>query len=272
MGTPFIALLEPINLEGYQPGAPAEAQPASVPQTFLDAMEVRNNVFVQEQKVPAENEFDADDSRSCHWVIYASVNKTDEAEVRDDDGNVLQPRKSSTRSTPIGTVRIVPFPHAPHPQRGGHYWNNILTDAEGKSLEPSDGVSDVTFATDRATTFHDGREPYVKVGRLAVVKEFRKHGIARLLVGTALAWLKENPSYFDPSITELGLEQMGASSEKEVPKWNGLVCAHAQEAVAGAWQKMGFQVDEGMGTWWEEGMAHIGMFQRLDIGPKDIKI
>ncbi|KEY64492.1 hypothetical protein S7711_07240 [Stachybotrys chartarum IBT 7711] len=272
MGTPFIAVLEPSKLEGYQPGLPSEAQPPSIPQTFLDAMEVRNNVFIEEQGVLAENEFDADDARSCHWVVYASVHKVDEPEVRNAEGDIVQQRKSSTRSTPIGTIRVVPFPHDPHPEQDGHYWNGILKDADGKHVETTAAAPDVMFAKDRATTFHDGQEPYVKLGRLAVVKEFRGHKIAALLVNTALSWLKQNPSFFDPSITELGLEHMGASSEKEVPKWNGLVCAHAQKQVQGAWGKWGFQVDELMGEWWEEGMPHVGMFQRLEIEPKTIHI
>jgi predicted GNAT family N-acyltransferase len=272
MGTPFVTILEPSKLEGYRPGLPSDAQPSSVPQTFVDAMEVRNKVFVEEQGVPAENEYDVDDERSCHWVVYASINQTEEAEVRDEEGNVVQPRKSSTRSTPIGTCRVVPFPHEPHPQVGAHYYNGIMTDAEGNKIEQEDGPLEVSFGKDRQTTFHDGREPYVKVGRLAVIKEFRGHGIAGLLVNTALAWLAQNPTYFDPSIRELGLEQVGASSETEIPKWGGLVCAHAQTAVKAVWAKWGFEADEGMGEWWEEGMSHTGMFQRLQTSPKKMRI
>jgi predicted GNAT family N-acyltransferase len=39
-------------------------------------MEVREQVFVKEQNIPLENEFDADDARSCHWV-GASFTHTD---------------------------------------------------------------------------------------------------------------------------------------------------------------------------------------------------
>ncbi|KAK7425246.1 hypothetical protein QQZ08_008266 [Neonectria magnoliae] len=273
MGTPFINFLGPSKLEGFQRGAPLEAQPPSVPSTFVDAMEVREQVFVEEQKVPAENEFDSDDPRCCHWVIYASVNKTNELEIRDEQGNIIQPRRSSTRSTPIGTIRLVPFPHEPHPEKDGKYWNGVL---DGQVAEKNgDGpvvVPHKTFGIDRATTFHDGKEPYVKLGRLAVLKDFRRHRIAGLLVKTALSWLKSNPSYFDPSIKELGLEQMGASNEKEVPKWNGLVCVHAQKQVVGAWARWGFELDEGMGEWWEEGIAHVGMFQRLDVDKEQVRI
>ncbi|KAH8175578.1 GCN5-related N-acetyltransferase (GNAT) domain protein [Sarocladium implicatum] len=267
MGTPFITFLEPSKLEGYVPGAPRELQPHSIPSAFLDAMEVRERVFVQEQGVKSESEFDTDDSRSCHWVVYASVNKTEELEVRDEEGNVVQPRKSSTRSTPIGTIRLVPFPHEPHPKPGGHYYNGQL---EG---EPSSGEDQAAaYIRDRATTFHDGKEPYVKLGRLAVIPEFRGHRVAGLLVSTVISWLRNNPSYFDPSIKEMGLEQLGARNEMDIPKWNGLVCVHAQATVTGLWSKWGFNIDEEMGKWWEEGMAHVGMFQRIETVPKQVLI
>ncbi|KAJ4255583.1 hypothetical protein NW762_009580 [Fusarium torreyae] len=273
MGTPFITFLGPSNLEGYQRGAPIEEQPPTVSQTFLDAMEVREQVFVEEQKVPADNEFDADDSRSCHWVVYASVNKTEELEIRDEDGNVIQPRKSSTRSTPIGNIRLVPFPHDPHPKDGGRYWNGILEGQNGhENGDTSLDSPNKPYIEDRPTSFHDGKEPYVKLGRLAVIKEFRGHRISALLVNTVLGWLAANPSYFDPSIKELGLEQLNATNEKEIPQWEGLVCVHAQKQVVGVWKKWGFEVDEVMGTWWEEGMPHVGMFQRLKIGEKTIPL
>ncbi|KAK2047567.1 acetyltransferase [Colletotrichum somersetense] len=287
MGTPFVSLLEPTRLDAYIRGVPHDEQPAAIPKEFCDAMEVRESVFVNEQKVPVENEFDADDSRACHWVAYASVNKVVEKEVLDAAGNIVKPRRSSTRTTPIGTIRLVPFPHAPHPKNGGVYWDGDLKEdpeAAGPSdktattvEEPQTGTAaehvgeerrvSVTKVSvpDRATKLHDGKEPYVKLGRLAVVPEFRGHRIARLLVTTALSWLRAHPGYFNPSIKEMGLEQMGAASAEEVPKWKGLVCVHAQAAVVAAWEKFGFQVDEGMGTWWEEGIEHKGMFLRLDF-------
>jgi predicted GNAT family N-acyltransferase len=41
---------------------------------------------------------------------------------------------------------------------------------------------------------------------------------------------------------------------------------HAQEQVVGTWKRWGFEVDEGMGRWDEEGIMHVGMFTRLPIG------
>lgn len=289
MGTPFISLQEPTALDGYLIGKPQEEQPNTIPKTFIDAMEVRTAVFVDEQNVPAENEVDSDDRRSCHWIVYASVNKVVQEEVVDGQGNIVTPRRSSTRSTPIGTVRCVPFPHEAHPVPNGDYWNGELTGTVGPDgtvtpcepkadsarrtsvvggIEGGDatvGRPSLPLPTDRATTLHDGKEPYVKLGRLAVVKEFRGHGIAKLLVRTALAWLRSHPTFFNPSVTELGLEAIGVTTEKEIPQWGGLVCVHAQEQVISTWKRLGFEVDEGMGRWKEEGIWHVGMFQRLNI-------
>jgi hypothetical protein len=44
-----------------------------IPLTFVDAMRVREIVFVKEQNKELEDEFDMEDGRSYHWVAYASV-------------------------------------------------------------------------------------------------------------------------------------------------------------------------------------------------------
>lgn len=263
MGTPFISLLEPTQaLVAYDRTKPHTEQAPGIPQTFLDAMEVRQAVFVEEQGVPLEFEVDEDDPRSCHWVVYASVNQTDAPEVRHAaTGEVVQPRRSSTRSTPIGTVRLVPFPHPPHPAPGGRYEDGRLVGGAG----PLAAAAQQPSGADRPTGMHDGREPYVKLGRLAVVKEFRGHKVARLLVGTALAWMRGHADYFNPSVAQLGFDQLAIERASDIPKWAGLVGCHAQDGAVGAWVKSGFVVDEGMGTWWEEGIPHVGMFQRLPL-------
>lgn len=52
-------------------------------------------------------------------------------------------------------------------------------------------------------------------------------------------------------------------------RWNGLVCVHAQKQVVPFWEKFGFKVDDEMGEWWEEGIPHVGMFNRLEDLEKD---
>ncbi|KAK8129649.1 hypothetical protein PG999_002029 [Apiospora kogelbergensis] len=311
MGTPFISLLEPSKLEVYDRTKPHDQQPnqSSIAKTFLDAMEVREIVFVDEQKMPLEYEYDEDDPRSCHWVMYASVNQVVEQEQVDlHTGNIIRPRRSETRSQPIATLRIVPFPQPPHPKPGGWYEDYKLVDrpssgpaagsVSGAAPAPSPtpaaaptatatssseekaaaaaatglGVGATTlaaaefpppYAQDRATTFHDGQEPYVKIGRLAVHPTYRGRRIAGQLWAAARRWLEEHPRYFDPSVTERGMEALGGG--RDVPGWNGLVCAHAQEAAVKVYQGWGFQVDEGMGRWFEEGVPHVGMFTRLNV-------
>ncbi|KAI1136562.1 hypothetical protein F5Y05DRAFT_390176 [Hypoxylon sp. FL0543] len=295
MGTPFITLLKPCQLDGYDRSKPHDQQPAHIPKVFCDAMEVREAVFVREQGVPLEYEHDADDARSCHWVMYASVNQTTEPEERDPrTGEVTRPRRSETRSMPIGTLRVVPFPHPPHPQPGGRYVDNVLQEDDDQDNPASDGggggiratrsrsrtltsvdeerqASALPYGVDRPTTYHDGKEPYVKLGRMAVIPMFRGHHIAGQLWRAAKKWLEDNPTFFNPSITELGMDQIKAGTPSDIPNWNGLVCCHAQEKVVKFYEKLGFKVDEGMGKWYEEGIPHVGMFQRLHIkstGPR----
>lgn len=331
MGTPFISLLEPSKLEDYDRTLRHDQQPSPVAKVFLDAMAVREAVFVDEQKMPLEFEYDEDDPRSCHWVVYASVNQVIEPEVVDEaTGIIVRPRRSETRTLPIGTMRIVPFPHPPHPKPGGWYEDYKLVDrpsnsnSNGEKQAGSSGTAakenDVTldgshdkenkatsstapsaststpatetgpagadpglgsgatilaatstpppYAQDRATTFHDGQEPYVKVGRLAVLPAYRGRHIAGQLWSAAKRWLEAHPRYFDPSVTEKGMNALGAESASEIPRWGGLVCAHAQEAVIKTYERWGFRVDEGMGRWHEEGVTHVGMFTRLNT--KDV--
>jgi len=264
--TPFIGFIEPTNLDNYDRQYRSSGQPEGIPKVFLDAMEVREQVFVVEQDIPLENEFDADDPRSCHWVIYASISTTTQPEITDDKGEIIQRKKSESKSQPVGTIRLVPFPHPPHPEPGSSY--------AADALETDPNVVDLSeappFIVDRATTYHDGKEPYIKLGRLAVLKEFRGSGVAKMLVNAAMSWARENPTFFNPSIKDVGMEKMGASIAADIPVWKGLVCIHAQEYIASAWTKWGFKIDEGMGKWDEEGILHVGMFQRLNILAKGL--
>ncbi|KAK3320531.1 hypothetical protein B0T19DRAFT_242520 [Cercophora scortea] len=309
-GTPFIAHLppSPAITEGWAPLLPPSAQTNPViPRTFMDAMRVRDQVYVQEQSVPIENEFDADDARCCHWVIYASVRKVVEHEVRSEANSaiIVRPRRSESYSLPIGTIRLVPFPHAaPHPVRGGIYVADklvgMLPAAESNPSTPSPDQQSSNrpsptaaaaaaaagrrqrsssllthpFSVDRATAFHDGVEPYVKLGRLAVLKEFRGAGIASQLVHEAIDWMRKHPTFFNPSVAALGFEQLGMEDNSHglgrdvPPKWRGLICCHAQESAVKVWAKHGFQVDESMGKWTEEGIPHVGMFLRVPLTPE----
>jgi predicted GNAT family N-acyltransferase len=270
MAAPFTQIVEPdragvtLKIGNYGVNVSHETQKQSVPGAFLDAMTVRTEVFVKEQNVPAENEFDEDDRRCVHIVAYSSVQRVVQRPVWDSDGTELVPKKSQTERVPIGTLRIVPFPAGPHPEPGAQYWGGRKIGLDGNP-EPLPDHGQLGFEyTDRATTFHNGVEHYVKFGRLAVVKSHRGNGIAGLLVRAAQDWLLNHPTYFNPSAVTWGLKKLG-SKHGELPKWRGLIGVHAQRPVAEAWKKWGFEIDQGMGLWLEEGIEHIGMFKRLPM-------
>ena len=214
------------NRTGYNRLLPATNQPPHIPRTFLDAMSIRESVFVHEQKVPLSLEADSDDSRSCHWVAYLS-------------------------SKPVGTVRIVPFPQDLHPLPGSAW--DLPEDDSG---EPVLEVVEKGFRVDRATSLHDGREAYVKFGRWAVIKEARGMGISTKLIEAVEEWLRQNPKFFDVDVEGVSRNQS---------HWNGLMCAHAQKYVAGAWQRMGFVIDEIMSEWSEADIPHVGVWKRLKL-------
>lgn len=95
-----------------QQTSPLSSSLPPTPQTFLDAMLVREAVFVDEQKVALENEFDEEDPRCWHWVLYA-------------------PGESESEPKPAGTIRLVPFPQlGEEPRAGGVYFGGELTNAE----------------------------------------------------------------------------------------------------------------------------------------------
>ncbi|KAL8335187.1 hypothetical protein RB598_009399 [Gaeumannomyces tritici] len=265
MDTPRIQFLAPTPaIAGYD-RALGPASPA-VPRAFADAMAVREAVFVREQGVAPENELDADDARSCHWVAYDTTTTTTTT-------------AATEQQKPIGTLRLVPSPHPPHPEPGGVYYDGRLTgrrrdgtgdDDDDEVVEEVKKEGDDDDDGDRPTSLHDGRKPYVKLGRLAVAREFRGRGVGGLLVRAALRWMREHPAYFDAATTTTTTTTTTTGEEAPQPhKWDGLVCCHAQEQVRHVWASYGFELDEGMGRWWEEGMPHVGMFQRLKLEPVD---
>jgi predicted GNAT family N-acyltransferase len=242
---PIICWQEPpMNLDGYDRSLPVPKQPIVLPNVFRDAMAVREEVFVKEQGCSLFMEADPDDARSCHWVVYDKL-------------------PGESKVTAAGTIRLVPFPYDPHPVPGSS-WD---FDAEAESAVMVS--KPVSYTVDRTTTFHDGREPYLKLGRWAVRKEFRGRGLANLLVKTAFDWAEKNPKFFNPHLDVLTLDQSGQTVDAHRTVWRGLVCIHAQEYIAWAWAKLGFRLDEGMGKWTEAGIPHVGMFQRLVLPKLD---
>lgn len=205
-------------LRGYDRTLAAEDQRSAVPKVFLDAMTIREEVFVQEQAVPLENEFDWDDARSIHWVMYI----TDLEHDRE----------------PAGTVRVVPYPHPPHPD---------------SSQRPQ-----------RSSHPASAGEPYYKIGRLAVRKQFRKMKLGGFLVNTALQDLQSHPELSAAVLAE-AVSSSSSPNTETLPPNPIHVLAHAQKPVQKVWERYGFHVDPSMGEWQEEGIWHVGMWRRLSL-------
>ncbi|KAI4724582.1 hypothetical protein E4T49_07666 [Aureobasidium sp. EXF-10728] len=250
----FISFLPPpgLALANYDSAALHTTQPQDVPEIFRDAMSVREDVFVKEQNIALENEVDIDDARSFHWVAYASVGTSS------SDGNAAMEgvnkdsatsaektgRKGSTAMRlPVGTIRLVPPPHPPHPQPGS---SHKIDNHEGLPQDMQSGLS--------KTDMHDGKEAYIKLGRLSVLQPFRGLGLARLLIDAALTWAAENVDKILPPVSPAAAEQrkleLGGGAEVE-DVWRGLVLVHAQAYLEKYWASFGFVKDESMakGGW-----------------------
>jgi predicted GNAT family N-acyltransferase len=280
MSTEFVSILTPPGdaVASYNRFLPPADQPASVPQLFIDAMEVREAVFVKEQHVPLANELDDQDPKSFHWVVYASVgaSRSKAAASPDLSINVDAPpipgrqrcssanRKdasrnrspSTARRVPVGTVRLVPPIHTSGTSR---------KDSHSSTSETA--VVDSSVGYPHPTTFPG--EPYVRLGRLATLAEYRGFGLSRLLINAALEYARNNGKIIFPPPSPAETEAAKVEGRPVPEPWKGLVIAHAQEERSvGLWKRWGFVVDEGMGQWDEEGMMHVGMWKRLELVEK----
>ncbi|KAK4574980.1 hypothetical protein LTR86_000830 [Recurvomyces mirabilis] len=257
-----IELYDAKSLPTDQPKNDAADGVKALPQGFIDAMIVREEVFVREQNIALENELDDDDQRSFHWVAYASIpvkHTSPEISAHGANGKTNAARRiSNSTKIPIGTIRLVPPPHAPHP--------NAKEDSTNDTSEAhNDDRKDSSVA-------HDPKESYIKLGRLAVIKEFRKAGISKLLIETALSFAREHHYVFSPNHDPAKFEASKQLSDRGVTlDWKGLVLVHAQTGVQKIWRKYGFETDAAMGEWDEEGIMHVGMWRRMDIGRRKSK-
>ncbi|KAF2756929.1 hypothetical protein EJ05DRAFT_477159 [Pseudovirgaria hyperparasitica] len=218
-----------------------DEQPEEIPEIFRDAMAVREEVFVDEQACSLVNEVDDDDARSWHWVVYVSVANNRKNSSTNNVGHASERKDSADASAtrkPVGTLRLVPPPHGKHPHDG--------------DFQPT-------------PAYH---EPYVKLTRLALSKDYRgKYGLSRLLLSEALNYAINNAAqiYRAPSPARLEQIKLEGDANGLEEGWKGLVLVHAQKQLKTFWEKTGFTHDEGLGEWDEEGIRHIGMWRRIPL-------
>lgn len=254
-------------------------------QLFLAALKVRFEVFVIEQHCSAANEIDTDDATSWHWVIYAPASPPPNNDDRpgQDEGHHLNNKNDKNENSkikneesgsgsliPVATIRLVPFSPSP-------------PTAAPPSGEGGGGAAaeqqQQHIPTHTATKMWNGKEAYIKLGRLATLRSHRGLGFGRVLIESALKWAVENASTLlsvrrQPRVTGEGEGEGERVKEEEEEGeegngWNGLVLVHAQRDVE-AWYRSvgGFVTDEGMGVWMEEGIEHVGMWRRLGLREK----
>lgn len=310
----FLAHLPPPHdlLRHYDRKASHSVQPAEIPQPFLDAMSIRETVFVNEQRVPLENEYDADDARSFHWVTYASVATTGGPtafsrgfDVSSNGAGRSSSKDDRRRSTatasklPVGTIRLVPPPHPPHPTPSSQHQ---IDNSEAQASSPtSPQGSHVLHHNAPGGSTEEGSEPYIKLGRLAILPAYRRLGLGKLLVEAACEWASKHPEDILPKMDATTRERerahargrsedsasgagasesagggegdylsesmaSGGGSEitmSSLMPWKGLILVHAQLNRLGTYEKWGFVRDEQLGTWWEEGIEHVAMWRRV---------
>ncbi|KAL3467943.1 acyl-CoA N-acyltransferase [Aspergillus heterothallicus] len=222
--------------------------PFNNPMPFNDALAVRLEVFVDEQKCAAEFELDEDDARSWHWVIY--------------DENATYPGAPSTIRLPVAVIRLVPPPHAPHEHGLGH----PEEDGGKDNGETSNGSAHAKYDLQH--------EAHIKFGRVAVLAAYRGLGLARRLMKTAMVWAEENAAEINAARAEVvekekagggGLATETGTGAAPSPVWKGLALVHAQVDVEKMYGRLGFVTDKSMGTWVEEGIDHVGMWKRLNV-------
>ena len=205
----------------------------SISTIFLDALSIRIAVFVEEQQVPAENELDDDDKRAHHVVLYLQ------------SGDQLMGDPPGVHVCTLRFTVEIPNEHdikhcreTPGPDGAKSFESGAQP-----LLEPIHCPSDLW----------DGKEPYVRLGRMATLQGYRGKGLARKLLEWTLYSILNNwdmPLQLRPT----------------------LVLVHAQKDVQRFYAQSGFVVDKSMGLWVEEGIEHVGMWKRMkedgDISPE----
>ena len=262
MSTQFVTIVAPPGaiIREYPDYDENASIPNTIPTSFTDAMTVRKAVFIHEQGCRLENEIDVDDEKAYHWVVYASVGtpKSGSPPPVEHEGKQrteYERRKSIGGQVPVGTLRLVPPPHSKHPLP------DSVDGIGGRHVEVVEGG-------DRVTKYHDGKELYIKIGRMATVKDFRGMGLGKLLIQTALQWAVKNKKTLGlvpQDAVEMEKMSRELGGKLDLIEWKGKVLVHSQKSAAKFYASLGFELDEELGTWNEEGIDHVAMWKTLEV-------
>ena len=176
------------------------------------------------------------DAVSVRSLVFVVEQKCQEGIEVDEDDQIswhwiiYATLSTGTPEIPAATIRLIPAQTQP----------------------VADDKKAVDGPNHAASTLWDHKEPYVTIGRLSTLEEFRGRGYARVLVEAAAKYAEENPSMM--------------VKDKELGPWRGLVMIHAQIRLENWYATMGFVKDDAMGTWWEDGLEHVGCWRRMNVG------
>lgn len=166
---------------------------------------------------------------------------TADAEIDQDDARswqwVIYASAAPDTSIPVAVIRLVPPPHPPH---------ELLTHPDVTSELPFDWA----------------HEPCVKLTRVAVLPQYRGLGLGRRLVETAVEWAVQHAAEIEAATARVATRFHWTGKPVQ---WQGLVLVHAQVEVEKMYKGLGFQTDESLGRWDEEGIEHVGMFRRVEV-------
>lgn len=187
--------------------------------------------------------------KSSTWTAYASV--PGHVQPIPSNGGHPNRRQSTSTKLPIGTIRLVPPPNnATHNLTNHRHMNGQPYSGPPRSL------------------IHNGKEAFITLGRLAILKEFRKVGVSKLLIDSALTMAHDYPYVISEPPSASAKEELRDTLGEILDMntdWNGLVLVHAQIGLQKFWARWGFELDEGLGVWDEEGIDHVAMWKRLDL-------
>ncbi|KAJ5146684.1 Acyl-CoA N-acyltransferase [Penicillium atrosanguineum] len=164
-----------------------------------------------------------------------------DAEIDEDDARswhwVISATTGPGTSIPVGVIRLVPPPQPPH---------ELLTHPDTTLECPYDWA----------------HEPCVKLSRVAVLPEYRGLGLGRKLIQVALEWAVHHAAEINEAAAQVAARSHWTGRPAQ---WQGLVLVHAQAEVERVYKGSGFRTDETLGRWDEEGVEHVGMFQRVEV-------
>ena len=240
-----------------------------------------------EQNCSPVYEVDDDDTRSMHWLVFAREDKGKEevpaATVRlipwnpDEHAHDHDPAEQKEKAAPATQSPLWTTPS----YSSSKIWDQqepYVAIGRLATLAPFRGRSYARLLIDAAIAYaqqHPDQctKPFpapdytVRKGGLPTVVYSKGRKVDGVSPGVPSEEIEAAIKTQNEETRTKKDEEASAKKEEEKKeaKWNGLVHAHAQKVLVPWYEKQGFEVDEGMGTWWEERIDHVGIWKRVDV-------